>query len=88
MPAVSLAVTKVDNYARDIFDLSLFSSLSRLLRLVAFVKQFTQRIRNRGTKGSLGTISPEEMTEAMMILLRQEQKKVYSDEIKTFETLP
>ena len=88
VPAVSLAVTKVDNYARDIFDLSLFSSLSRLLRLVAFVKRFTQRIRNRGTKGSLGTISPEEMTEAMMILLRQEQKKVYSDEIKTFETLP
>ena len=55
---------------------------------MAFVKRFTQRIRNRGTKGSLGTISPEEMTEAMMILLRQEQKKVYSDEIKTFETLP
>ena len=87
-PAVSLAVTKVDNYAGDIFDLSLFSFLSKLLRVVVYVKRFIHRICNRGTKGSLGTISPEETTEAMMILLRQEQKKVYPDEIKTLETMP
>ena len=43
VPAVSLAVTKVDNYAGDIFDLSLLSSLSRRLRVVVYVKQFTQR---------------------------------------------
>ena len=86
--AVSLAVTKVYNYAGDIFDLSLFSSLSKLLRVVAYVKRFIQRICNRGTKEALDTISSEEMTEAMMILLRQEQKKVYSDEIKTLETMP
>ena len=88
VPAVSLAVTEVHNYAGDIFDLSLFSSLSKLLRVVAYVKRFIQRICNRGTKESLDTISSEEMTEAMMILLRQEQKKVYSDEIKTLETMP
>ena len=88
VPAVSLAGTKVHNYAGDIFDLSLFSSLSKLLRVVAYVKRFIQRICNRGTKESLDTISSEEMTEAMMILLRQEQRKVYSDEIKTLETMP
>ena len=88
VPAVSLAVTKIHNYAGDIFDLSLFSSLSKLLRVVAYVKRFIQRICNRVTKESLDTISSDEMTEAMMILLRQEQKKVYSDEIKTLETMP
>ena len=71
VPAVSLAVTKVDNYTGDIFDLSLFSSLSKLLRVVAYVKRFIQRIGNRGTKGSSGTISAKEMTKAMMILLRR-----------------
>ena len=40
LPVVSLAATRVDNYTDDIFDLSLFNSLSKLLRVVAYVKRF------------------------------------------------
>ena len=47
-------------------------SFSVVVSVVVYVKRFIQRICNQGTKGSLGTISPEEMTEAVMILLRQE----------------
>ena len=89
-PAVSLAASRVDNYTDDIFDISFFNSLSKLLSVVAYVKRFIQCICNLDNKGSSAIISPdrEEMTEAMMILLRQEQKKIYSDEIKTLETRP
>ena len=50
VPSVSLAATKVDKYTGVIFDLSLFSSLSKLLRIVAYAKRFIQRIRNRCTR--------------------------------------
>ena len=76
VPAVSLAATGVDNYTDDIFEISQFNSLSTLLRVVAYVKLFIQCICNPDNKGSSAIISPGEMTEAMMILLRQEQQKV------------
>ena len=68
VPAASLAVTKVNNYRGDIFDLLLLNSLPKLLRVVACIKRFIQRIDNPGTKESSDIISSGELTEAMIFL--------------------
>ena len=86
-PAAYCAAIKVINCTGDIFDLSLFNSLPKLLRVVAYFKRFMQRICIPDIKGSSGIVSSCEMTEAMMIFLRQEQK-VFFNEIKTLETIP
>ena len=72
--------------SEDFIDLSAQRSLKRTLRIVAYVKRFISICKFKASYPSF--ITSSELTEAMNILLVQEQKKFFSDEIKTLQTGP
>ena len=71
----------------DIFDLSSQNCFKETIQIVAWVKRFCDeaRKRKRFVKEYLST---EEKSDALNVLLRQEQEKFYHDERKTLLTQP
>ena len=71
----------------ELIDLSKQNSLTKALRIVAHVKRFVDILRKKRTR-SQHFIDHEQMSAATKILLRQEQVKFCSEEMKILKTQP
>ena len=69
----------------DIIDLSSQNCLKKTIRIVAWVKRFCDEARKR-KRFVTKYLSTEEKSDALKVLLRQEQEKFYHDERKTLLT--
>ena len=67
----------------DIIDLSSQNCLKKTIRIVAWVKRFCDEARKR-KRFVTEYLSTEEKSDALKVLLRQEQEKFYHDEKKHF----
>ena len=71
----------------DVIDLSKYNSLKKVLRVVAYVKRFINAMKHKRVSRAI-FVSTEEITEAVMIILRQEQSKYHSEEIAALQSGP
>ena len=71
----------------DILDLSRYNSLYKALRILAYLRRFILKLK-KDLKVFPTYITASELGDSMMTLLRQEQRKVYSQEIQTLEVAP
>ena len=69
---------------QDVFDLSKYNSLHKALRVLAYVKRFVSKLKKE-LKDFPRYVTASELAYSTMTLLRQEQRKAYSEEIKTLE---
>ena len=69
---------------KDVIDLSRFNSLYKVLRILAYVRRFIDKLKKNVVVFPSYITAPE-LTESVIILIRQEQKKRYSEEIQTLE---
>ena len=69
----------------DVIDLSKQNALMKAIRVVAHMLRFITRLKQKSKKFPR-YITSKESTQALMILLRQEQRKFFQDEIKTLST--
>ena len=72
---------------QDAFDLSKYNSLYKALRVLAYVKRFVSKLKKE-LKDFPRYVTASELADSTMTLLRQEQRKAYSEEIKTLEIAP
>ena len=79
-----LTVTESKN-AKMIFDLTKQNSFEKSLRIVATVKRALSRFKGEDKKFP-SYITPDERTESLFILLRQEQGLFYKVEVSTLKT--
>ena len=69
---------------KDVIDLSRFNSLYKVLRILAYARRFIDKLK-KNVVVLPSYITAPELTESIIILIRQEQKKRYSEEIRTLE---
>ena len=69
---------------RDVIDLSRFNSLYKVLRILAYARRFIDKLNKNVVVLPSYTTTPE-LTESIIILIRQEQRKRYSENIRTLE---
>ena len=72
---------------QDALDLSKYNSLYKALRVLAYVKRFVSKLKKE-LKDFPRYVTASELADSTMTLLRQEQRKAYSEEIKTLEIAP
>ena len=65
---------------KDVIDLSKFNSIYKVLRIHAHARRFIDKL-----KKNLVVLPSYITAQSIMILIRQEQKKRYSEEIRTLE---
>ena len=70
--------------SEGVIDLSKQNSLMKAIRIVAFIRRFINRLRKNLNQLPM-YITREESSEALKIILRQEQQKLFEEEIRTFE---
>ena len=68
---------------KDVIDLSRFNSLYKVLRILAYARRFIDKLK-RNVVVLPSYITAPELTESIIILIRQEKKR-YSEEIRTLE---
>ncbi|XP_072403037.1 uncharacterized protein [Diabrotica undecimpunctata] len=64
-----------------VVDISRFSSLSKLIRTVAFVLRFVSMISNKDSRRTNGPLNTEELRKAYKLLLKMSQRESYTVEI-------
>ncbi|XP_072379310.1 uncharacterized protein [Diabrotica undecimpunctata] len=64
-----------------VVDISRFSSLSKLIRTVAFVLRFVSMISNKDSRRTIGPLNTEELRKAYKLLLKMSQRESYTVEI-------
>ncbi|XP_072403251.1 uncharacterized protein [Diabrotica undecimpunctata] len=64
-----------------VVDISRFSSLSKLIRTVAFVLRFISMISNKDSRRTNGPLNTEELRKAHKLLLKMSQRESYTVEI-------
>ena len=69
---------------KDVIDLSRFNSLYKVLRILAYARRFINKLK-KNVVVLPSYITAPELTESIIILIRQEQMKRYSEEIRTLE---
>ena len=69
---------------KDVIDLSRFNSLYKVLRILAYARRFIDKLKKHVVVLPSYITAPE-LTQSIIILIRQEQKKRYSEEIRTLE---
>ena len=74
-------------HASAALDLSKYNSLYKALRVLAYVKRFVSKLKKE-LKDFPRYVTASELADSTMTLLRQEQRKAYSEEIKTLEIAP
>ena len=72
--------------SQDIIVITAQRSLKRVFRIVAYVKRISFICKYKAKYPNF--ITPSELIEAINNLLRQEQKKFFSDEVKMLQTSP
>ena len=72
---------------QDALDLSKYNSLFKALRVLAYVKRFVSKLKKE-LKDLPRYVTASELADSTMTLLRQEQRKAYSEEIKILEIAP
>ena len=72
---------------QDVFDLSKYNSPHKALRVLAYVKRFVSKLEKE-LNDFPRYVTASELVDATKILLRPEQRKAYSDKIKTLEIAP
>ena len=69
---------------KDVIDLSRFNSLYKVLRILAYAGRFIDKLK-KNVVVLPSYITAPELTESIIILIRQEQMKRYSEEIRSLE---
>ena len=69
---------------KDVIDLLRFNSLYKVLGILAYARRFIDKLK-KNVVVLPSYITAPELTESIIILIRQEQKKRYSEEIRTLE---
>ena len=70
---------------KDVIDLLRFNYLYKVLRILAYAGRFIDDKLKKNVVVLPSYITAPELTESIIILIRQEQKKLYSEEIRTLE---
>ena len=69
---------------QDALELSKYNSLCKALLVLAYVKRFVSKLKKK-LKDFPRYVTASELADSTMTLLRQEQRKAYSEEIKNLE---
>ena len=82
---LSSLAARTDQKKRPLLDLQPFQSLSKALRVLSHVRRFVSLLVTK-KPSPCQYITTEEIAESMNLLVLQEQKMFYADEIRTLET--
>ena len=68
----------------DVIDLSKHNSLRKVIRVIAFILRFIKNLREKQNRKS-NFLTAAELKKATDVLVRQEQRKEFSEEIESLK---
>ena len=83
--AVLTATSETIPSRSPVFDVERWGSLSKAVRVVAWVRRFVYNAGNPGQRRGLPDLSGEEIAAARDVLFRQAQREAFPDEMKALE---